>query len=152
MLTLLALIQFALPVDTALLYKVADAQQVPRQVALAVAWMETRTGTKGNSYLGPGREQCDSTGCHRVCREVGRYQVNPCISFNLEGCKQLRILEQNITCGMGILRYLYSRDSSWTEAIRRYNGSGPRAREYQQKALAYIGWLSLRGKYGTGSF
>jgi len=144
MIALLALVQFVLPADTALLYKVADSQQVPRQVALAVAWMETRSGIKGNNYIGPGREQCDSLGCHRVCREIGRYQVNPCISFNLPGCKQLRILEQNITCGMGILRYLYSRDSSWVSAIQHYNGSGPRSREYLAKALEYIGWLSLR--------
>jgi len=144
LITFLALIQFALPVDTALLYKVADAQQVPRQVALAVAWMETRTGAKGNNYLGPGREQCDSLGCRRVCREIGRMQVNPCISFNLPGCKQLRILEQNITCGLGILSYLKVREGNWILAIQKYNGSGPKAREYLAKALGYIGWLTLR--------
>lgn len=143
MITVLLLAQFALPTDTIALKQVANEARVPVAVVVAVKWMETRVG-RAERALGPGREICDSLGCRRVCREIGPMQVNPCIRFNLPGCKELKVYKQNITCGANILRYLYGRYGSWSEAIRRYNGSGPRSREYQQKALAYIGWLALK--------
>lgn len=149
LIALISLGQFGLPVDTALLSKAADSANVPRVVMYAVAWQETRDGVRGNTPRGPGREQCDSLGCRRVCREVGRMQVNPCIRFDLPGCNDLRNYEQNATCGAWILRYLYNKWGSWPLAIQRYNGSGPKAREYAIRALAYVGWVRLREAAGS---
>lgn len=145
MIVALLALQYALPIDTTALKQASVESRVPVEVVYAVKWMETRVG-RAERALGPGREQCDSLGCRRVCREIGPMQVNPCIGFNLPECKELKAYKQNITCGVNILRYLYDRYGSWSEAVRRYNGSGPKSREYQQKALAYIGWLTLTRK------
>ena len=139
---LLLVLQFALPLDTLALKQASVEARVPVAVVYAVKYMETRVG-RAERALGPGREVCDPM-CHRVCREIGPMQVNPCIHFDLPGCNALKVYAQNLTCGAGILGYLYGRYGSWGEAIRRYNGSGPRSWEYQQRALAFIGWLTLR--------
>lgn len=151
MIGLLILVQFGLPVDAGILHKAADGANVPRVVMYAVAWQETRDGQRGNAPRGPGREQCDSLGCRRVCREVGRMQVNPCIRWGLAGCGWLVDLVQNTTCGAEILRYLYDKWGSWELAILHYNGSGPKAREYATRALAYVGWFHLRVRRIAGS-
>lgn len=141
MIIALLMLQYALPMDTIALKQASIESRVPVEVVYAVKWMETRVG-KAEGARGPGREVCDPM-CHRVCREIGPMQVNPCIKWSLPSCSRLREYVHNLTCGAGILRYLYDRYGSWPEAIRRYNGSGPRSREYQQKALAYVGWLTL---------
>lgn len=132
-------------VDRWYLESVAQEVGVPSKVMLAVAWQETRTGVKGNGYRGPGREQCDSIGCKRVCREVGRMQINPCINWRLPACKPKAILSYggNVRCGAAILSNRFVVLGSWTEAIKHYNGSGPHAERYLQQALAFIGRLTL---------
>lgn len=133
---LLLALQFVLP-DSSALYAVADSARVPHEVIAAVAWMETRDGQ--HVRRGPGREQCDSTGCHRVCREIGRMQINPCIRWKFVGCDSLAVPRQNVRCGAEILRERYERFGSWPAAIRAYNGAGPMADAYLLQALAYIG-------------
>lgn len=140
---LLAALQFSLPVDAAALYRAADSAGVPRDVMLAVAWMESRDGSRLNNYRGPGREQCDSLGCRRVCREIGRMQINPCIKWHIPACDSLTVYSANLRCGAAILRAARDGTTTWAEAIQRYNGSGKAAREYKLQALAFIGWLVL---------
>src|SRR5258705_179331 len=111
----------------------------------AVAWMESRSGSRQNNYKGPGREQCDSTGCHRVCREIGRMQINPCIQWGISVCNRdnIRFYRGNINCGAAILAARRLKYGSWLSAVKHYNGSGPMADLYLQKALIYIGRRSL---------
>lgn len=143
----LLLLQFALPNDSAPLRQAAESIGVPVAVAYAIAWQETRDGEKLNAYRGPGREQCDSLGCRRVCREVGRMQINPCIVWHVLACRRdlLYVYETNIRCGLAILKAQRDGTSTWADAIRRYNGSGPLARKYASEVLSYIGWFTLRG-------
>lgn len=130
-------------VDRFYLESVAHEVGVPTQVMLAVAWQESRSGAKGNDYRGPGREQCDSLGCRRVCRELGRGQVNPCIHWNLPGCGELHVYRLNVRCMAWILRAQRAKHGSWVAAIKHYNGSGPSADRYLQQALAFIGRMTL---------
>lgn len=130
-------------VDRFYLESVAHDIGVPVQVMLAVAWQESRTGDKGNAYRGPGREQCDSTGCKRVCREIGRGQINPCIKWGFPGCSSLHTYRYNVRCMGWILRAQHARHGTWALAIKHYNGSGPSADRYLQQALAFIGRLTL---------
>lgn len=123
----------------------------------AIAWQETRSGQRLNDYIGPGREQCDSIPpgrCRRVCREIGRMQINPCGRWaSLAQCSLARIkfYHGNLRCAAVILRksrdIIAARDGVdvWTGAMKMYNGSGPHAEAYLTKALAYLGWLHLHG-------
>ena len=142
---LLALnLQFAALPDSAAL-RVAGAEfNVPAVVMQAVAWQETRLNLNP-AVRGPGREQCDSLGCRRVCREIGRLQVNACIQWRHPACAValLKNYASNLRCGAAILRAARDGTSTWADAIRRYNGSGPHSRQYMKEALAYIGWLRL---------
>lgn len=132
--------------DSVPLKHVADSVGVPTEVLYAVAWMETRDGKRANDYRGAGREQCDSTGCHRTCREVGRMQINPCIRWALPYCDKAHTgRDANVRCGAFILKHNYEKHKSWTEAIRRYNGSGPKSRRYLNEALAFIGKRAVTG-------
>jgi len=144
MLAILALAQFALPLDTLSLKQAGASAGVPAQVMYAVKWKESRV-TRAENARGPGREQCDSLGCRRVCREIGPGQINPCIRWAWPECEpgHLREYYHNLACMASILKHLHDKHGNWPEAIRRYNGSGPRSREYQREALAYIGWLTL---------
>jgi len=139
---LLALVQLT---DTAQLNDAARLNNVPPVVMQAVAWMESRDGRRGNEYRGPGREQCDSAGCRRVCREIGRMQINPCIQWSIPVCNGVDIRRYfgNIRCGAAILAARRVKYGSWESAIRHYNGSGPLAERYLQTALAYIGRRTL---------
>lgn len=141
MIIALLALQYALPLDTMALKQAANEARVPVAVVYAVKYMETRVG-RAERALGPGREVCDPM-CHRVCREIGPMQVNPCIHFDLPGCNALKVYAQNLTCGAGILRFHYERTCSWQKAIEKYNGSGYQARIYVSKALEYIGYLTL---------
>lgn len=138
------MIQFALPPDSSALRRAGAEFNVPASVMYAVAWQETRSNVNP-AVRGPGREQCDSLGCRRVCREIGRGQVNPCIVWKHPSCRRelLRVYEHNIRCMAAILRAAHDGASTWQDAIRKYNGSGPRARQYAKDALSYIGWLRL---------
>lgn len=140
---IVALLLVAQLVDSVPLKHVADSVGVPTEVLYAVAWMETRDGRAIN-YRGAGREQCDSTGCKRTCREVGRMQINPCIRWALPYCAEAAAHRTaNVRCAAFILKHNYEKYGSWIEAIRRYNGSGPNAQKYLTEALAFIGKRAL---------
>ena len=146
---MIALLLVAQLLDSVPLKHVADSVGVPTEVLYAVAWKETGNGraineklddARANAYRGAGREQCDSTGCKRTCREVGRMQINPCIRWALPYCVEAnRTYASNIRCGAYILKHNYEKYKSWPEAIRRYNGNGPMSRRYLNEALAFIG-------------
>lgn len=154
MLTWLLILQGFAPLqDSIQLKTVADSFNVPYSVVEAVAWMETRTGVNWTAR-GPGViDSVWSRGgtlvVRRHCREVGRFQLRPCIDWvsrlNDRACTAKGILEYTIGvhCGVKNLAYLYQQYGSWTEVIKRQNGSGPRAELYLQKALAYLGWRTL---------
>lgn len=139
------LLQFAMPSDSIALKAAGTEFNVPAVVMYAVAWQETRNNLNTN-VRGPGREQCDTLGCRRVCREIGRMQVNPCITWRHPACSRDSLLthEGNLRCGAAILRAARDGTATWADAIRRYNGSGPNARRYAKNALEYIGWLKLQ--------
>jgi hypothetical protein len=144
-LALLLALQFAMPPDSTALRAAGAEFHVPAAVMYAVAWQETRLNLSP-TIRGPGREQCDSgVGCRRVCREIGRFQINPCITWRHPACARdsLRLYASNLRCGAAILRAARDGTSTWADAIRVYNGSGPRARQYAKEALSYIGWLRL---------
>ena len=78
---LLALFQFATLVDKSAIDQLAMAHLVPPQVAEAVAYSETGSGARWRA-LGPGTEVVGDDGIvRRTCREVGRYQLKPCINW-----------------------------------------------------------------------
>lgn len=141
----LLLLQFALLPDSLELRRVGADFGVPAVVMQAVAYQETRLNISPLTR-GPGREQCDSLGCRRVCREIGRLQINPCIQWRHPACAldSLRHYASNLRCGAAILQDRFREFGNWSEAIRRYNGSGPRSRQYMREALSYIGWLRLQ--------
>src|SRR2546425_438487 len=103
LLLVLQVIAFKPLQDSVALRSVADSVGVPVNVMYAVAWMESRDGHLGNKPRGPGREQCDSLGCRRVCREIGRLQINPCIRWKGLPCSDIRVYENNLRCGAAIL-------------------------------------------------
>ena len=147
MLVLVAFLQLTMPIDSTALNQAADFAGLPHDVIYAVAWMESRSGSRGNAYRGPGREVCDSIGqCHKACREIGRMQVNPCIHWPAPYCARdsLKVYWSNVKCGAAILHWRYATTGSWPAAIRTYNGGGKKADDYLERALAYIGWLALR--------
>lgn len=144
MIALLLVLQFAIPRDTGALHAAATMAGVPPVVMYAVAWQESRDGRLGNAYRGAGREQCDSTGCRRVCREIGRMQLNPCIRYPLPACDSLRVYWANLRCGAAVLHFRRAERGSWALAIRAYNGSGPAADRYLRQVLAYVGWWALQ--------
>lgn len=138
--------------DAQTLALAAETAGVPKVVGLAVAWEETRDGSRGNSYLGAGLAVFDSASgrTKRVCRELGRMQVNPCYHWTYisPSCARdsLRVYSSNVRCGMTILRRRYEEVGSWQEAIRRYNGRGPKADDYLRRVLATIGRLTLESQ------
>lgn len=138
--------------DALPLAHVADSLHVPRAVAWAVAENESGDGCRWNAYVGPGQlerlPRGDTTLVVRVCREVGRFQLRPCLDWRglSPRCTTYRLSHSyfaNIHCGLLRLRWLRQRYGSWPAAIQHYNGAGPLAARYAQKALARIGTYSL---------
>lgn len=140
--------------------------------ALALSWQETRSGATKNSARGPGVWKSRSTGklCRaivcvpgdsiRVCKEVGRMQLNPCTDFTKVDprCTRKAIrdsLNVNIHCGlMWYVEKIKLCEGDVICAIERYNGNGciklnnhktMCSHEYRKEALAYIGQLYLKG-------
>lgn len=118
-----------------------------------MAWSETGSGAKWNA-LGPGR--LDSTWVHdvlvvkRVCRELGRYQLNPCIDWvkrlGDSSCTRANLRTDyaiGVRCGMENLSYLLTKYNNRVTVVQRQNGGGPMADAYVLKTLAYLGWLQL---------
>lgn len=130
--------------DSLALRTMALEAKVPPMVLEAVAYVETRCNVNP-LVRGPGKLVWDSTGttAHRRCREVGRLQLNPC-AFKLPDSVRTSYTA-NVQYGAIRLRWLYERYGSWTLAIKRYNGAGPRAEQYLGKILYYIGQRTVEG-------
>lgn len=155
MLSMLLVLQAFMPLqDSVALKSVADSFRVPYAVVSAVAWMETRTGKQWNT-LGPGIiDSLWSRGgtlvIRRKCREVGRFQLRPCINWvsrlNDRVCTTKRLTLEyaiGVHCGIENLAVMYTKYGNWIEVIRHQNGSGPMANDYLLKALAYLGYQAL---------
>jgi len=156
-------------VDREALAAHADSAGVPRAAAYALAWMESRDGRRGNAYRGPGRLVEDTTrlvpqmvcvwavprtpnrnqacwtdsvyATKRVCREVGRMQINPCAGLERGNprCAYKRVrenIDDNYACGLWYYRTLQDRYGSARKAFSRYNGGNP---QYAKDALAQAG-------------
>ncbi len=171
--SLFALVVITGLVDADRLAAVADSFNVDRRVVFAVAWMETRDGRRWNA-LGPGKVVIDApidtllkySGTsmkqvmlapftRRVCREVGRFQLRSCVDWTKplkdRQCttERLRLdYATGIHCGVKHLADLHRQFGSWREVIRRQNGRGPAARKYVERAVAYIGRISLKARNG----
>lgn len=154
---LLQLRAFVLPIDAAELKVAADSFQVPYAIAISIAWSETGSGTRWDA-LGPGIEayvQPDKAKYifekHRICREVSRFQLSPCIDWvarlgdplctytNLRHNRQI-----GIHCGMANLKHLLTIYHDPVMVIKRQNGGGPMADAYVLRTLSYLGWLTLK--------
>src|SRR5947208_13773702 len=121
--------------DSVALKATADSFDVPVEVVFSVAWMETRTGEHWYA-LGPGI--IDSTWLadgtlriHRVCRELGRFQLRGCQDWKkllldpICSYEKLRtVYSVGLHCGVRNLRRLFDRYHSWLTAISRQNGAG----------------------------
>ena len=143
------LVRLTNEVDAARLAAVADSVGVPRLVMWSVAWEESRTGSKLNLYRGPGRVYTDSLGVeHRICREIGRMQLSPCVSWTFLDpvrCTRTAITtyQNNIYCGALNLARLHTLYGDWEDAIQRNNGAGSMAIEYKKRVLITVGRYSL---------
>lgn len=115
--------------DAHYLKQQADSIGVPSVVAWAIAWEETRRNTDPRVRGGHG--------------EVGRFQLLPATAR--WACPHMNVREYapNVRCGLTHLRSLHQRYGSWPEAIRAYNGRGPRARAYRVRVLASVGLFVL---------
>jgi len=142
-------------VDAYTLAAQADSQGVPRTVSWAVAWEESRGGRRGNDYLGPGRIVADTATIdgvvtvrrHRICRELGRYQINPCTWRSSDPRCTLRRISaryaDNVYCGTKNIRNKYLECGNWHCAPRRHNGRGPLAELYGKRIDQYVGRVHL---------
>jgi len=145
----------------------ADSLKVPHRVVWAIAWQEGRSGSKGNNSLGQGIlvavadttfRSWDSNGkllsaqvsyrYKRVCREIGRLQLNPCVDWvkTLKDprCTLQRIktsYDDNVHCGVVNMKRLYTMHKGWTYVPSWYNGGSAK---YQSEAEVYIGHLTLK--------
>lgn len=132
--------------DAAILARHAQLHGVPIVLVWAVAARES--GYRGgNHWRGPGKWVADTVSpdsviLRRICREVGRMQLNPCFPLTWldPWCTNTRVrtsYDANISCGV---KYL----ASHGPRISRYNGRGPMAREYQRWIESEIGRILLR--------
>src|SRR5438045_9005365 len=66
-------------IDAYTLAQVADSFQVPHAVFYGIAWQETRGGSFTYTFpRGPGI----LINSKRVCREIGRTQLSPCVNWS----------------------------------------------------------------------
>jgi hypothetical protein len=153
-LALIVLQGFAPLQDSVYLGTVADSFNVPREVVYAVAWNETRDGRRWDAR-GSGIVDSiwvgDILRIRRTCRELGRFQLSPCIPWvkrlNDPVCTVQRLKSDyavGVHCGVSNLAWLGRRYGNWLTVLQRQNGAGPLAAEYVNRALAYIGWRHLR--------
>lgn len=136
---------------------VADSLAIDRLAFWALALQEG--GPSGsNRILGVGRWVEDTLGTdsivrRRVCRDIGRMQVNPCTgpgpAFH-PACaiRQLRgSRAANVRCAAAWYRYIRATrcpDHTDACALERYNGAGPAARLHLQRVQTHMGMLYLR--------
>jgi len=101
--------------------------------------MESGNGSKLNNYFGAKGER-------------GRFQLLPSGRWNLvlnlsTRCTWFRVkffYSDNIYCGLLYIKFLYEETHSWESTITQYNGSGPLANSYLNKAKFYIGQYRLK--------
>jgi hypothetical protein len=155
--------------DAPQLRDAARWQHVPAPLVYGIAWMETRDGRKGNSQLGPGvlhKIRKSPSTCRlwdgatkpwlppvcaeftevRVCREIGRMQLSPCVNWTQvlqdDRCSLKRITESyqdNIHCGIKYMRLLHDR-YGWEKVPVHYNGGS-----IYQASVEHYNWrLTLR--------
>ena len=144
----------------------------PNSAALALTWQETRSGKTRNSARGLGVWKSKSTGklCKnfvcipgdsvRVCGEIGRTQLSPCQNYtSLDSRCTLQAIKDNyhlnVHCGLlWFVEKIKFCSGDVVCALERYNGNGcinitDKKRlcslGYRKEALAYIGYLYLRG-------
>lgn len=124
--------RFSILPDGVYLCAVAVDANVPPDVMVAIAWQETRNNLRQTIRGSAG--------------EIGRMQVSLRIQWRHPACAValLKNYASNLRCGAAILRARFDEVGSWSEALRRYNGSGMQSRKYQREILAYIGWMRLR--------
>jgi hypothetical protein len=106
----------------------ANDQDVPPEIALAVATDETRLchwRSDGSVVLG------DPT---KYGRAIGVMQLLPGTAANL-GVDPYDV-NQNIHGGVKYLSQLYDHYGDWGLAVQHYNGSGPDARKYMSRVMA----------------
>lgn len=137
----------------------ADSAGVAHAVAFSLAWMETRTGAcLPHCPRGPGVVRIDSVVAghvyaHRICREIGRMQINPCAGLERHNprCERVRVLtsiDDNYACGLWFYATLAMRYRGDTRrALSAYNGG--RA-SYATQALAMVGQWWLSGELSPG--
>jgi hypothetical protein len=138
----------------------ADSLGAPHRPVWGIAWQESRTGVKGNNVLGQGILVPDitryvwtgrTTGFEhplkRVCREVGRMQLNPCVNWTQvlhdQRCTLHRITvsyDDNVHCGIENMLRL-ARTKGWTYVPSWYNGGNA---QYQKEVEQYLGHLTLK--------
>lgn len=82
----------------------ANRYGVPPNIALAIAWQESRFNPTAVGAAG----------------EVGMFQVMPATAAGT-GCTNISQVQNNIDCGIRILRDEYNRFGSWDKAIAAYN-------------------------------
>src|SRR5438105_8817583 len=65
-------------IDAPLLAQVADSFKLPHAVFYGLAWQETRGGSYTATFP---RGQGVLTNSIRVCKEIGRFQLSPCVNW-----------------------------------------------------------------------
>ena len=156
-------------IDAEHLAAVADSFKIPHVVFYAIAWQETRRGDFNYRFpRGPGKEIVDSiiarsnlehgwahTYSHKVCREVGRFQMRPCMNWakllhdpicttaNLMSSDRYFAYRVDVHCAAEHLASLHG-GNDWIETIRHYNGDGIASFKYLEEVLSYIGRFYLR--------
>lgn len=130
----------------------ADSQMVPERLVFGIAWMETRSGITGNKARGPGIVHVDSivlgqTFSHRICREIGRMQLSPCVNWQRllkdYRCSLKRIkasYDDNVYCGIKNMLRLNLKYGGWRYVPKHYNG----ATVYQESVKNYLGDVALK--------
>ncbi len=142
----------------------ADSLHAPKRVVWGIAWQESRDGSHGNKVRGQGILRLIKSSCYmwdgatgkciqynetlqRICREVGRMQLNPCVSWtqvlHSPRCSLKRITESyddNVYCGILNIKRA-AKDHGWTKAPSFYNGGNA---AYQKDVEAWMGHLTLK--------
>jgi len=144
------------------LTEVARQYMIPPIIMWVIAFKES--GVYGNNLArGPGvvvvvRDSLgDSVGYKRICREIGRMQIAPCIvkdgvivpqswAWLSHHCTHQNLYSyyHNIRCGAAILHYRKVKLVTWNAVIMRYNGVGTMAQKYRKNAKQIIGDIILR--------
>ena len=152
-------------IDADHLALVADSFNIPHPIFYAIAWQETRRGDFNYRFpRGPGKfvfdhctggPECPFRITKRICREVGRFQLNPCIDWSRilhdPLCTNANILSKDkyfaylvdVHCAAEQIANLHT-GYSWMETIRRYNGQGNISYKYLDSVLAYLGRFYIR--------